>query len=768
MRTIIPIALFLAGCPQSAEPTDTRPSVLVITLDTLRADALGVYGNPAKPSPYIDSLAARGTRFSRAYTVTPLTIPAHSSLFTSLWPPRHGVQDNGDFFLAESADTLAERMSAAGYATMASVGAEVTSHHWGFAQGFDAFYDDMGGSREEEKNRWRVERPATEVVADAHAWFDRLEAGTQWFSWIHMFDVHHPYTPPEPYASRYPAQPYIGEVAWTDSQVEVLIEGLRERGHLDNAWVFILSDHGEGRGAHGEGLHGVLLYNATTRIPFIAVPPGNDGGGARVDFPVSLVDVMPTVLKLAGVEPPEDIDGIDLSPWVSPGTTPPDQPTRPVFIESLYAYRHYGWAPQKALVTDEYKLIGSTTSELYDAWDLTETSNLAEDRTEVLAGLTQRLSSMTEAMVTSKSAAGKADLSEERLAQLAALGYVTVTVDQDGPTEGLPDPVSRLPILKEVDKARKAFQSGKLDEARERVEAVLAQEPNLVDIRNLQANIMLRSGDSEGALAAIRKLDEEHPSSQAKITMASIMVRRKMIPAATELLAEVLEADPYLTQAWRPYLHALFLSGQIARLDAEVQRAKAKVPDNIHVQTMDAIVLVIRGEVDQAEPILIHAIGKNPGLAFVNHSLGIIRKQQGQIEEAEQLMLEEVRLHPPSIPARRALVEIFAEQQRYVEQLEQLDAIGAVEPPNPLTQHSKAQALFNLKRFEEAKVHIDACVAQQPDYPGCMMLRANVLKQLGQDAEAQEAYEDALKLVGQTPPATQAQGLPAAAANPPQ
>ena len=174
----------------------TRPpdNILIITLDTTRADRLGCYGHPAGATPNLDALAERGARFDRAYTVTPLTIPAHSSLMTGLLPPRHGVRDNGDYFLSETADTLAERLSAGGYRTMASVGAEVTSHHWGFAQGFSAYFDDL--DRGSTDNRWRVERPGREVVDDALGWLADQDSAAPWFAWVHLFDAHHPYTPP--------------------------------------------------------------------------------------------------------------------------------------------------------------------------------------------------------------------------------------------------------------------------------------------------------------------------------------------------------------------------------------------------------------------------------------------------------------------------------------------------------------------------------------------------------------------------------------------
>jgi arylsulfatase A-like enzyme/tetratricopeptide (TPR) repeat protein len=764
-RLVFLLALTACGGSDSsttrtaATAKNTRPNVLVFTLDTLRADALGTYGNQKKPSPNIDALAAQGTQFSRAYTVTPLTIPAHSSMFTSLWPPRHGVQDNGDFFLTEGATTLTELMQAAGYATMASVGAEVTSHHWGFAQGFDAFYDDMGSARSEENNRWRVERSATEVVADAQSWFAaEAQKDGPWFSWIHMFDIHHPYVPPEPFKSQFPKRPYLGEVAWTDSQVARIIDGLREQGELENTWVFILADHGEGRGSHGEMMHGALLYNATTRIPFIVVPPGG-GIGERFDFPVSIVDVFPTVLSLAGMDVPDALDGMDLSPWLRNGVTRPEPPDRAVFLESIYAYRHYGWAPQKAIVTNEYKLIDSTTPELYARKDRVEKNDLAKTEPQTLKKMDKRLGLITNAMVTAEGASGRAEMSPDRLAQLAALGYVTSTVSDDAlPTDNLPDPVSKLPILRDVEMVRRAFQEGKLDEARDKVEKLLKREPTLVDIRNLRAQIIARSGDFDGAIEALRALDEDHPSTQTKSQIAALFMQTGELAAAIEVYESVIEIDPYLVSAWRPYLHALFLSRQIPRLDREVQRAIGLIPDDIAVRIMQGVVLVMRGAMDTAEPIFMDVLSKDPNHPFVNHSMGLIRRKQGRPAEAEQFLLEEVQVYPPAIPARRTLVELYAEQHRYEEQLTQLSAIAEVEAPNVLSLHSRAQALFNLKRFDEAYKNVMDCVGERPDYPGCVMLQANVLKKLGRDDEAYEVYTRAMILAKQPVPEVDAEG----------
>ncbi|MFT7521444.1 MAG: arylsulfatase A-like enzyme, partial [Kiritimatiellia bacterium] len=361
----------VGGCYTAPVPPPP-PNFLLVTVDTLRADVLGSYGHRAGASPNIDRLAAQGTRFDRAYTVTPLTIPAHSSLFTGLYPPRHGVRDNGDAFLGPEAYTLAERLKQHGYATGAAVGAEVTSHHWGFAQGFDTYRDELGATAG--GNRWAVERPANTVVDDALAILDERSTQGPWMQWVHVFDVHHPYTPPEPHLSQMSGRAYLGEVAWTDAQLGRLFDAVLARPDADRTWIVVLADHGEGLGAHGENTHGVLLYDPTTRIPLIVRPPGGHAS-LVVDTPTSIVDIVPTLMALAGVKSDESLDGMDLSGQMR-GEPAPE---RSIYIESRYAHHHYGWAPLSALVNPQHKLIHGGRDHLFAATDLGEANDLSGD-----------------------------------------------------------------------------------------------------------------------------------------------------------------------------------------------------------------------------------------------------------------------------------------------------------------------------------------------------------------------------------------------------
>ncbi len=748
--------LALAACdsaPQapeaSVEPavgSPDRPSVLLVTLDTLRADVLGCYGRPKADTPNLDALAAAGARFSRAYTVTPLTIPAHSSMFTGMLPPRHGVRDNGDMFLDEGATTLAELMKQAGYLTMASVGAEVTSHHWGFAQGFDTFYDDMGQVREEVENRWRVERRGDEVLLDAFGWFDEhAAAGEPFFGWIHMFDPHAPYEAPEPFAGRHLGRPYLGEVAFTDHLVGELVAKLDSLGRLDDTWLIITGDHGEGLGSHGEQMHGVLLYDATTRVPLIIRPPGGLEQGLVVHEPVSVVDLLPTVAAIAGIEVPGEIDGLDLLPRIQ-GQPDAIGADRQVYVESLFAFRHYGWAPQRALVDAEYKLIDSTTPELYARTDRNEQQDLASEQAATMELMRTRVEALAASLEPASETAARVEASPERLAQLEALGYITGVAEIEAePGELLPDPVQRLPVLKEVEQGRMQMQNGEHDKARATLEAIIEREPGLVDPRVMYINVLRTLGDRDAALAAALELDDRQPQSLSKGLVGMLLLQKGEPAQAAEFLAHSLELDPYVGRTWEPYLHALMLLGDTDRLEAEVTRALELLPDLMAAQAMQGILAVMKGDNSGGEALLRAALERQPSLAFGNQYLGMALRFQGRINEAETFLAEEVRLYD-AMAARVQLVEIYADQQRYEEQLEQLVAIAEREPPNFLTYHSIAQAQFNLGLHSDAKAAVDTCRELAPEYPACAMLEANVLEKLGDHEAALEAYQHALEL----------------------
>ena len=738
----------LLGCQGTApgpSSHESAPNVLLITMDTTRADVLGCYGHHAGATPVLDDLAASSVRFQRAYTAAPLTIPSHSTLFTGLLPPRHGVRDNGDHYLSAGALTLAEILRGAGYATMASVGAEVTSHHWGFNQGFDAFYDDMGESTGDVANRWRVERPGDEVVDDALGWLRSRPGDTPWFAWVHLFDAHHPYRPPEAFAQEFPGLPYLGEVAFVDAQIGRLLDWLQESGSEDHTWIWIMGDHGEGLGSHGEAMHGVLLYNDTTRVPLLVRPAGGVEGQV-VQTPVSLVDVMPSVLASLGLPPLQETDGRDLTPSLVADPAPDPLPDHGVYVESLYAWRHYGWAPQRALVTGEYKLIDSTNPELYRWADTKEQQDMGARHPEILQAMRQELQEWVQRLEPDTALAQEAQMSGDRLAQLRALGYVTDVSTPGAPAEGLPDPVQRLPVLHQLELARAAVQQGDPEEAVPILEALLRDEPGLNESRLLLSNILARQGDVPAALALVEEAVRQTPSAQTRTMLANLLVQSGDSERALLEFEQALEADPSLASAWAPYLQLLFLMGDRDRLELAVARAQQAIPEEPEVIGFRGILLAQGGAFQEAAPLLQAALEKRPTMPFLNYSLGLAMHKLHQDEQAEPFLLEEARLFPSSLPVKKVLVEIYASQRRYAEQIDQLLPIIQAEPPNHLTFHSLAQAQYNDKRYPEALETVQECRALAPGYPACAMLLANVLKKLGRDDEAQAAYRQALEI----------------------
>ena len=320
-------------------------NVLLITLDTTRADALGAYAANGGATPNLDRLARRSVVFEDAITAAPLTLPAHSSLFTAKYPPRHGVRDNGGFVLDADETTLAERLKAAGFRTGGFVGAYVLDRRWGIAQGFDTYFDDFDLARARGPVLASVERPANEVADHALAWLESVTS-TRFFAWVHFYDAHSPYDPPEPYRTRFADHPYAGEVAFVDSQVGRLVDFLEQRHLLDKTIVVVIGDHGESLGEHGESTHGFFVYRSVLHVPFTIAAPVEGMRGRRVASTVRSVDLTPTLLDLLGVPMSNAVDGRSLVPLMTGASR---DLALNAYSEAMYPRYHFGWSELRSL-----------------------------------------------------------------------------------------------------------------------------------------------------------------------------------------------------------------------------------------------------------------------------------------------------------------------------------------------------------------------------------------------------------------------------------
>src|SRR5712692_6454580 len=330
-------------------------NLLLITLDTTRADRIHAYGFDGIETPNLDRLAREGVLFEQAVAPAPLTLPAHSSIFTGKFPPAHGGRDNGGFFLDERETTLAERLQAKGFTTGGFVGAYVLDHKWGVAQGFQTYFDDFDLTKYQSLSLGSVDRPGNEVADKALAWLARVGA-SRFFGWVHFYDAHSPYTPPEPFKSRYARHPYPGEIAFVDSQVGRLLAYLDDHDLVRHTVIVVMGDHGESLGEHGESTHGFFVYQSTAHVPLIIRAPYDVMEGRRVADTVRSVDILPTVLELLGVRAAEPFEGASL---VALMTGAKKELGLAAYSEAVYPRFHFGWSDLRAMTAGRYKYIAA-------------------------------------------------------------------------------------------------------------------------------------------------------------------------------------------------------------------------------------------------------------------------------------------------------------------------------------------------------------------------------------------------------------------------
>jgi arylsulfatase A-like enzyme/Flp pilus assembly protein TadD len=492
---LLPALVFLPATSSAAAETP-RHNLLIVTVDTLRADRLGCYGQTRVATPAIDRLAASGFLFLRAFAHTTNTLPSHANIFLGTTPPSHGVHDNLNFVVREDLLTLAEFLKSAGWATAACVAGYPLDSRFGLAQGFN-FYDDRFESSERPKEGFR-ERKAEAVVTAARDLLPKLSE--PWFLWLHVFDPHNPYSPPEPFLTKYAGRPYDGEVAYVDSALAPLFNGLEG----DEAWsrtvVILTGDHGESLGDHGEETHGYLAYNPVLWVPLLIRVPGL--GPGRVGQRVGHIDLFPTVCDVLGLNAPPSLQGRSLRPLLRGETIK----ERDFYFESLYPYYSRGWAPLRGFIRGKEKFIDSPIPELYDLEkDFNEATNLiqAEDlsrRRKTLAGLIDELGEKKNAELARRR------LDQESLQSLRSLGYVgSARMDRKknfGPGD---DVKTLLPYHNRSIEAARLYAQGKKEEAIAALSGIIAERNDIDIAYTTQAVLLKDQGRFDEALAVIRQ-----------------------------------------------------------------------------------------------------------------------------------------------------------------------------------------------------------------------------------------------------------------------
>jgi arylsulfatase A-like enzyme len=425
-------------------------NVLLITIDTLRADWLSCYGSEHLDTPNMDSLAERGVLFSRAFANTSTTLPSHANILLGTTPPYHGVHDNINFVVREEFLTLAEHLKNYDYSNGAFIGAFPLHAKFGLSQGFDTYDDDM--DRPSLQDFMSEERRGEVVVDKALSWLKKRDA--PWFLWIHCWDPHDPYEPPEPFVTQYKAQPYTGEVAYVDFVLGRFFAYLEEKNLFQDTLVIFTGDHGESLGQHGEKTHGFFAYNTTVWIPLIIASPGFEK--RRVEQNVSHIDIFPTVCDILNLEKPSFLQGVSLVPALKGKK----QALRPFYFESLHPYYRKGWAPIRGYIFDREKYIRSPIPELYDLdKDFDEKNNLTTKRK--LNRHEKQLEKIISDYTSPLSERAEERLDKESLEKLRSLGYVSSSQDTRKESFTKDDDVKvRLPYYNQAMDALERYEEG--------------------------------------------------------------------------------------------------------------------------------------------------------------------------------------------------------------------------------------------------------------------------------------------------------------------
>ncbi len=634
-------------------------NVLLVTIDTLRFDRVGAYGNALGLTPTLDRLAAEGQRAVTAYAHVPLTLPSHATLMTGMYPFSNGVHDNGSFRLDAGKPTLAKAFKAAGYRTGAFIGAFVLDARFGLNRCFDLYGERMiatGGAPEV------VQRPAEQVLSAAADWILNAAAPSNpssltpnpFFAWVHLYDPHEPYAPPEPFRSRYAADLYAGEVAYADASLGVFLDRLRAAGTLSRTLIVVAADHGESLGEHGERTHGLFAYDATLRVPLVfwappALAPGTLDGLAR------LIDVMPTILDLTGIAQPPGIDGRTLRSS-NEGATEADR--RSSYFEALNANLTRNWAPLKGVIVDRLKLVDLPIPELYDlVSDPGETRNIYASQVEKARPLEQVLDGLSRG----QSPVAPAIVDADAQARLRSLGYVVGSTAKPAVAYTAADDPKRLVHLNQaLDDAADQRTRGNTAAAIDILRQVIRERPEMTLAYDRLAFLLQATGQIGEAVTVLDGAARDgHADAALLRSLGWLLMTSGNLPRSASVLEALVKQDPNDLQA-ADALGQTYVRMRRPR-DAETmfRRVLSASPNTAATWNNLGVLYVSEGRDQDAVDALSRAINIDPMLAGAHNTLGVAYARRGEREKAIGEWREALRIRPDFADARENLEQIL-------------------------------------------------------------------------------------------------------------
>jgi len=662
-----------------------KPNVILITMDTTRADHLACYGYPYVRTPNLDALAGRGVLFEQAVTATPLTLPAHCTIMTGMYPTYHGVRVNGNTALSEEQTTIAEMFAGRGYQTGAFIAAFVLDGRWGLKQGFQQYDDQFDLKKYKHLDLGKIQKPGNLVMDSALEWLEGQKAGP-FFAWIHLYDPHVPYAPPEPYASEYgrrgPAGLYDGEIAFMDEQIGRCVAWLMKNGLDKNTVMVLIGDHGEALGSHGEGTHGYFVYDYALHVPFLVVTPFPELRGKRVAVQVRSVDLFPTLLDLTEVKSPLKVQGRSL---VGLMFNPGRKDEHPAYGEAMTSNLQFGWSALHTLRTTRYKYIDAPKAELYDlVLDPGEKYNVLSEHTDIARRMKTELGKLIVETSVGAPKLQAANLDKETMERLTALGYVGTPVSTKKATGGggsLADPKDKLPVFNAVTRAGDLIMSDNYAEAATTLESALMEEPTIPQALLLLATCYTELGRREDAKAQLDLLLKEDPESvQGLISLANLLIEEGKNADVIALCKRTLSVDERNTQAFsligevymgeENYLEALPYFEKAVDAQPKITRARLNL----------AACLVRVKQYDRAEKELKAVIEDSPKFPMAHFNLGLLYEEQGRLEEARGSYLKEIAAIPVEYKARFNLGKVLFRLGDRAGSLEQMREVVKLAP----------------------------------------------------------------------------------------
>jgi arylsulfatase A-like enzyme/Flp pilus assembly protein TadD len=623
--------LFASVCSKRA-PIFARSPVVVISVDTLRADHLPAYGYGRVETPHLDALRRDSILYANAYSPVPLTLPAHASLLTGLLPYQNGVRDNIGFRLARSHPTLAVLLQKKGYATGAAVSSYVLQSDRGLNAGFD-FYDAEFTAASPD------ERPGARTAERLEKWLDTVRDKPV-FLFLHLYEPHAPYAPPEPYRSRYAANPYDGEIAAADAVVGGFLDALRRRALYDRAIVFFLSDHGEGLNDHGEAEHGVFLYREAIRVPLFLKLPGSKSAGKTVAAPVGLVDVLPTVTALLGLEVPKDLPGVPLPLGERDAGS-----ERRIYSETLYPRLQLGWSDLASLTNAHYQYIEAPRPELYDLLaDPREKNDLSRLKTPAFRSMRSEVESLARPLQEPGPA------TPEEIKRLASLGYIGV-VPGTLLEKGLPDPKDHVETLRKLKELFTLFYAKKDREAVAAAKEVVSENPRILSAWRMMGESLARAGEIEEAVRVVEKGIEQAGTrgvgeeiSQAYDQLASLLDRAGQRARSERVLREAIRQNLATEQMKRRLAKVLTETGR----SPEALALLSPFAASRDAATLDllGIALAESGRLPEARASFLRALELEAESVDVLFHLGTLSLREKNPAAARDWFEKALRLNP--------------------------------------------------------------------------------------------------------------------------